>query len=168
MATGAKQALPHDVGPGIAAKHEGQRKCQAGGSNGNGDRGGDERNVVGEGRRDLHRRHTSKVHEYDTQAHGDGADAEGPRSEHALADDVESKSGDDDGDGQRSDCRLQVIRHGDRQTECQHADEVHRPDAGAHGYGAAGEPVDRRPAFSARNMRRQRKRDIGSREGDDE
>ncbi len=62
----------------------------------------------------------------------------------------------------------EIVGHGDRQLERQHADEVHRPDAGAHGYGAAGEPVGRRPAFGARNVRRQRERDIGGRDGDDE
>ena len=35
----------------------------------------------------------------------------------------------------------QVVRQGDRERESEHADEVHRPDARAHGHGAAASQI---------------------------
>ena len=96
------------------------------------------------------------MHGRDAESHDRAADGEREQADLAAADHVEREARDDDRDQQRGDRVRQVVGHRDGQAESQHADEVHRPDAGAHGDGTAGEPVGRLPAFGRGDVGRQR------------
>ena len=74
---------------------------------------------------------------------------------------------DDGGDQGRGDGGP-VIMHRQRQLEGQHAEVMHRPDSGAHGDGAAGEPCDARPPGGHLYPAGEIERDVSCEDGDDD
>ena len=114
---------------------------QHGEQDGDDDRGGEQRRVVAHQGVELHRHHAGVVHGADACAHQRAADQQAAGGDDRPGDDVQGHARAQDGghDGQRGDPG--IVGDRDRQDVGQHADEVHRPDAAAHGDGADDQPA---------------------------
>jgi len=101
------------------------------------------------------------VHAGDADSHQQSAAQQPAQAQSAMADRVERKARHDGRDKERQQRDGYIERHRNRQLEGQHADEVHRPDAGPHGESAAEQPVARGPGSMRHDARRKVKRHVG-------
>ena len=134
---------------------QGQRKGGRRRADGDQQGGGHERSIVGDVRRQPHRRHAQVMHAGDSEPH-EQAGGEDTRPVRAgVGDDDEGRPGHGDGDHQRQGSQTQVVGDGHPGIEGEHGDEVHRPDAQAHGDGGRGKPPGpARPALARTRRKR--------------
>ena len=171
----------HDDGSGGAqaahtgvaiAQVEGDPQGSAGSDDGDDHRQEEQGRVVADGRRHAHGCHAGVVHGADAGSHDESAGGEATPGEMALADDPQGKQrgGNRDQEGKEGDGG--VIAHGNGQTEGQHAEKMHGPDADSHGDGATGEPPERGASFGGGDAGSHIQRGVGGehrhQQGDDD
>ncbi|MDT4864956.1 hypothetical protein FQZ97_997330 [compost metagenome] len=105
------------------------------------------------------------MHGADARAHGQRATEELPERLFGLAHQPQGESRDEHGDQQRQQGQWQVVAQGDGQAEGEHADEVHRPDADAHGDGTTADPQHRAKSLAAGHPPGQVQRRVGREDG---
>ncbi len=89
------------------------------------------------------------MHGADTRAHDRAADQQALPRQHAAGDDVEGVARGGDRHEHRGERGPRLVTHRNGELVGEHGDEVHRPDAGAHGEGAPGEPARGTPRLHA-------------------
>jgi hypothetical protein len=124
----------------VMAQAEGDPQRQAGGRDGDDHRQREQPRVVDDARLHAHGGHAGVVHGVDADAHHQGAGGQALPSQLGAADLPQRQAGGADRQQQRHHGQRQVEGDRDRQAEGQHADEVHGPDARAHGDGTADDP----------------------------
>jgi len=134
----------HDDAGGGALQHaggvEGEPQRDEGGADGDGDGGRDPPGIVVDGGGHPHRGHAGVVHAGDGKPHAAARDDQRLRP---LADDDEGGGRDQDRDRQRQQRQQRIVGDGKaRQAEGQHGDEMHRPDAAAHGDRCRHQPAE--------------------------
>ncbi|MCY1282270.1 hypothetical protein D9M70_311020 [compost metagenome] len=108
------------------------------------------------------------MHGGDGHAHQQRAERQARPRQRLLAHQPQGEGRGGDGDQQRGRGEGEVVAEVDRQVEGEHADEVHRPDAHAHGEGAAGQPQGNRAARRGRDAAGHVECGVGSENGDDQ
>lgn len=133
------------------------------------DRRREQHGIVANAGRHAHRGHPRVMHPDDPGAHQRAAREQAPAAQPCTRDDVQREIRHEHRDGQRRAGIRQRIAERDRQRQRQHADEMHRPDAGAHRGRAAAKPcaLELR-VVEQRNERGQVERRIGGQRRDDE
>jgi hypothetical protein len=129
----------------IGTQAEGKPECDERGTDGDRYRERDESIIVAERGRHAHRRHADVVHAGDGGSHGQAADDEGDPAHAITAGDGKREGRSADGDGDREEKQRDIVRHRNAgairvQSEGEHADEVHAPDANAHRECTAADP----------------------------
>ena len=117
----------------------------------------------------AHRGHAGVVHDADAGTHERAADDQFSGRDPRLADDVKHDPTGKDGRGHRHQGDPDVIVDPDWESKRQHADEVHRPDADAHGHRPGREPrsLGERPVGSTCPLC-ETENGIGRQRGDDD
>ncbi|MNE17204.1 hypothetical protein D3C80_1101780 [compost metagenome] len=131
----------------LPAQFEGNSQRRGRGADGNHQRSRQVAPVVVDARLHLHGRHAGVVHGSDARAHDQRAKGQLPGRQARLVDQPQGEAGRQYANEQRQQRDGQVITQFDRQTEGEHADEVHRPDSHAHGQGTARRPQVYSPAL---------------------
>ena len=129
----------------------------------------EQQRIIAHHRVHTHRRHAGVVHHADAGTHERAADDQFSGRDPRLADDVKHDPAGKDGRGHRHQGDPDVIVDLDWESKRQHADEVHRPDADAHGHRPGREPrsLGERPVGSACPLCETENR-IGRQRGDDD
>jgi hypothetical protein len=157
---GAADLLPQALRP--HSEPQGRRRRR----DGDHDRQAEEHGVIAEARRHAHRRHAGVVHGDDTDPSEDAAAENGGPRPMPVKDDEQSQAGNDDRDHQRQQRRPHVIGDDHAEPEGEHGDEMHRPDAAAHGHRAGQPPAGLRPAARLAHPAGQVERGEGRQNGD--
>ncbi|MNQ60045.1 hypothetical protein D3C85_743120 [compost metagenome] len=131
---------------GVLAQPEGDPQCRGRCPDGNRQRGTEQGRGIIDAGSHAQGGHAGVVHGTDPGAHDQGTKCQLPGRQAWLANQPQGKATGHHRNHQRQRGDCEVIAQVDRQTEGQHANEVHGPDPDPHGQGATGRPqVDRPP-----------------------
>jgi hypothetical protein len=106
------------------------------------------------------------VHRRNADAHDDAGDDQHRPAGGPAPDQPEAQSGDGDGQSEGEQGEADVVIHVHRHAEGQHGDEVHGPDAAAHGDCCRGEPEAVGPAPRGLHAAGEIERRVGREGGD--
>ena len=104
------------------------------------DRRGEQRGIVADAGFHAHRGHPRVMHAGDPGAHQCAAHEQPPPAQPCARDDGQREVRHEHGNRQRRARIRPCVAERNRQRKREHADEMHRPDAGAHGHRAAAQP----------------------------
>ncbi|MCY1434342.1 hypothetical protein D9M71_504010 [compost metagenome] len=150
---------------GVAAQAEGDPQGRAGSRHGDGQGEVEQAGIVVDARHHAHGVHAQVVHRADARAHGQGAACQLPERLLRLAHQPEGEARYQHRNHQRQQGQRQVVAQGNGQAEGEHADEVHRPDADAHGESATADPQQGAASLAAGHPPGQVQRRIGRQDG---
>ena len=153
------------VAAAVVAQLEGDPQRCSRGTDGDRHRDREQQRVIGDLRIHAHRRHAHVVHQRDAQAHQQRAQAQAAPGQVGARGQPQRQRRGQDRHQHRVRGQRQVVAQRNRQLECQHADEMHRPDAEPHCNGAAHQPRGRNAATAGGHARGQVQRGIRGQHG---
>ncbi|MNE18159.1 hypothetical protein D3C80_1111770 [compost metagenome] len=128
----------------------------------------DQAGRIGQARRRPQRRHADIVHGADADPHDQTGQnhASAVGAARAASGDQKGEAGPRDSQQERDGGQQQVITNRRAGIEAQHGDEVHRPDAAAHGHARRGQPAQTCAALVRPHLLEQIQRRPGREDGD--